>query len=83
MLYNVLIGLTTHFIDVIQKAITEKEVSLYSSGLISRVAIMVKLPLRDSEPIIKIFGKILAVTIFKFKVVVNKKRSHLDEFTFS
>jgi hypothetical protein len=44
---------------------------------------MVKLPLRDSEPTIKIFGKILAVTIFKFKVVVNKKRSHLDEFTFS
>jgi len=83
MLYNVPIGLATHFIDVIQKATTEKEVSLSSSGLISRVAIMVKVPLCDSEPTIKIFGKILAITIFKFKVVVSTKRSHLDEFTFS
>jgi hypothetical protein len=39
---------------------------------------MAKVSLCDSEPIIKIFRKI-SVTIVKFKVVVSKKRSHLEE----
>jgi hypothetical protein len=76
---DVSINLATHFIDVIQKATTEKEVSLPFNGLISKVATMTKVSLCDSEPIIKIFRKILDITIVKFKVVVSKKRSHLEE----
>jgi hypothetical protein len=68
------INLATHFINVIQKVTTEKEVSLPFDGLISRVAIMTKVSLCDNEPIIKIFRKISDITVVKFKVVINKKK---------
>jgi hypothetical protein len=66
-------------LDVIQKAITKKEVRLPFGGLISRVSIMDKTSLHDSEPTIKIYEKISNVTVVKFKVVVSKKRSHPEE----
>jgi hypothetical protein len=56
---DVPIDLATHFIDVIQKATTKKEVSLPFGGLISRVAIMAIVPLHDNEPIVKIYSKSL------------------------
>jgi hypothetical protein len=34
---------------------------------------MVKVPLHDSESIVKMYGKISTVTFVKSKVVVNKK----------
>jgi hypothetical protein len=46
---DISIDLATHFIDAIQKATTKKETSLPFGGLISKVAIMAKVPLRDSE----------------------------------
>jgi hypothetical protein len=69
-----IINLTTNFIDVMQKATAEKEVSLPFGGLISRVVIMAKVSLHDSESIFKIYEKILVVTVIKFKDVVSKKR---------
>jgi hypothetical protein len=51
---DISIDLATHFIDAIQKATTKNEMSLPFGGLISRVAIMAKVPLRDSELSIKI-----------------------------
>lgn len=53
------------------------------SGLISLVAIITKVTLHDSEPIIKIYGKISTVIVVKSKVVINKKRSHPEESTSS
>jgi hypothetical protein len=70
----IIINLTTNFIDVIQKAITEKEVSLSFGGLISRVVIMAKVSLHDNESIFNIYGKISVVTVIKSKDVVSKKR---------
>jgi hypothetical protein len=54
---DVPIDLATHFIDAIQKATTEKEVSMPFGGLISRIAIMAKVPLHDNESIVKIYSK--------------------------
>jgi hypothetical protein len=56
-----------------KKTITEKEMSLPFSGLISRITIMVKVLLHDSEPTIKIYKKISIVTVIKFEVMVSKK----------
>jgi hypothetical protein len=42
-------------------------------GLISRITIMAKVLLHDSEPTIKIYKKISIVTVIKFEVVVSKK----------
>jgi hypothetical protein len=69
---DVPIDLATHFIDVIQKVIAKKEVSLPFDRLISRVATMVNVPLHDSEPTIKIYEKISV-----------KKRSYPKEATSS
>jgi hypothetical protein len=55
---DVPIDLTTYFIDVIQKATIEKEVGMPFKGLIIRIEVMDKVPLRDSKLIIKMYGKI-------------------------
>jgi len=52
---NVSINLATHLLISYKKATTDKDVSLPFGGLISRVTIMAKVPLYDSEPIIHIF----------------------------
>jgi hypothetical protein len=52
-------------------------------GLISRVAIMTKEPLHDSEPTIKIYEKISFIIVVKSKIMVGKKRSHSKESIFS
>jgi len=57
--------------------------SLPFNGLISRVAIMVKVPLHDNEPIINIYKKISTVIVVKSKVVINKNRSHPEKSTSS
>jgi hypothetical protein len=71
----IIMNLTTNFIDVIQKATTEKEVSLPFSVLISRVVIMAKISLHDNESIFKIYGKISIVTVIKSKDMVSKKKN--------
>jgi hypothetical protein len=68
---------------VIQKDFSNKESSLSFEGLITRVASLAKIPLRDVEPIMKIFGKISAVTVVKSEVVVSKKGPFVDESTLS
>jgi hypothetical protein len=70
---NVSINLTTHFIDVIQKAKIKNEVSLTFNELITIIKIMAKILLYDREPTIKMYGKISIVTVVKSKVVVSKK----------
>jgi hypothetical protein len=80
---DVPIDLATHFIDVIQKATTKKEVSLPFGGLISRVAIMAIVPLHDNEPIVKIYSKVSTITVVKSEVVISKKRSHPKKSTSS
>ena len=66
-------------LDVIQKATTKKEVRLPFGGLISKVSIMDKTSLYNSEPTIKIYKKISDVIAVKFEVVISKKRSHPEE----
>ena len=74
IMIDIPINLATYFIDMIQKAFSNKESSLPFGGLITRVANLVKIPLRDVEPKIKIFGKISIVIIVKSEdVVVSKK----------
>jgi hypothetical protein len=73
----IITNLTTNFIDVIQKATTEKEVSLPFGVLISRVVIMAKISLHDNESIFKIYGKISIVTVIKSKDMVSKKKKHI------
>jgi len=80
---NVPIDLASYFIDVIQKDFSNKESSFSFEGLITRVASLAKIPLRDVEPIMKIFGKISAVTVVKSEVVVSKKGPFVDESTSS
>lgn len=64
---------------MIQKDFSNKESSLSFGGLITRVAILAKVPLRDVKPIMKIFGKISVVTVVKSEVLVSKKRTFVDE----
>ncbi|KAL3582908.1 hypothetical protein D5086_017240 [Populus alba] len=81
---DVPIDLVTYFIEVIQKAFSDKESSFLFRGLITTVVILAKVPLRDVEPIMKMLGKIFAITIVKYEaIVVNKKRPFFDEFTSS
>jgi hypothetical protein len=80
---NVPIDLATHFIDVIQKVLSNKESSLIFRCLITRVVILAKVPFRDVEPIVKMFGKIYVVIVVKSKVVVSKKRPFDNKSTSS
>jgi hypothetical protein len=77
------IHLATYIIYVIQKALSDKESSLPFRGLITRVTILVKVPLTDIESTVKMFGKIYVITIVKFEFVVSKKRPFADESTLS
>jgi hypothetical protein len=70
---DVPIDLVTHFINVIQKVNTKKKTSLPFGGFITRIEIIAKVPLHDSESIIKMYGKIPTLTVVKSKVVVSKK----------
>jgi len=70
---DVPIDLVTHFINVIQKVNTKKKTSLPLGGFITRIEIIAKVPLHDSESIIKMYGKIPTITVVKSKVVVSKK----------
>jgi hypothetical protein len=44
------IDLATYFIYVFQKALSNKESSFPFGGLITRVVVLAKVPLRDVEP---------------------------------
>jgi len=79
---NVPIDLATRFIDVIQKVLSNKESSFIFSCLITRVVILAKVPFRDVEPIVKIFGRIYVLIIVKFEVLVRKK-IHFDNESIS
>jgi hypothetical protein len=52
---NVPINLASRLLISYKKATTDKDVILPFDGLISRITIMAKVPLYDSEPIIHIF----------------------------
>jgi hypothetical protein len=80
---DVSINLVTHFIDVIQKATTKKKISLPFERLITRITIIAKVPLFDSESTIKMYGKISIVIVVKSEVMVSKKRSYPEESTSS
>ena len=54
---NVLIDLATYFLNMIQKAFSNKESSFPCRGLITRVVILGKVPLKDVKPIAKMFDK--------------------------
>jgi hypothetical protein len=80
---NVPIDLATHFINVIQKVLSNKESSLIFRCLITRVVILAKVLFRDVEPIVKMFGKIYVVIFVKSEAVVSKKRPFDNESTSS
>ena len=66
-----------------RKATIEKKMSLPLRELINRIGITMKISLHDSELTIKMYGKISAVTVIKFEVVVGRKRSNLQQSTSS
>jgi hypothetical protein len=57
--------------------------SLPLRGLITRIGITMKISLHDSEPTIKMYGKISAVTVIKSEAVVSKTRLNLQQSTSS
>jgi hypothetical protein len=57
--------------------------SLPLRGLITRIGIMMKISLHDSELPIKMYGKITVVTVIKSEAVVSKKRLNLQQSTSS
>ena len=59
---------------VIQKALFNKKSSLPFGCLITKVAILTKVPLRDVKPIVKMCGKISIVIFVKFEAMVSMKR---------
>jgi hypothetical protein len=74
---NVPIDHATYFINVIQKALSNKKSSFPFGGLITKIVILAKVSLKNVKPMVKMSGKIFIVTVVKSEVVVNKKR-HLN-----
>jgi hypothetical protein len=72
-----------HIFLYIHLNLLQKKKSLPFGGLITKIAIMVKIPLHDIELIVKVYGKISVITFIKSEGVIRKTWSWHKESTSS
>ncbi|KAG7980996.1 hypothetical protein I3843_05G210200 [Carya illinoinensis] len=71
---SVSIDFPRHVIDIIHRSHVEKELNLPFGSLITKLAMIAKVPLRANEPTMKLPGPISALTVVKSAAVITKKR---------
>ncbi|KAG6713198.1 hypothetical protein I3842_05G140700 [Carya illinoinensis] len=70
---GVSIDFPRHVIDIIHRSHVEKELNLLFGSLITKLAMLAKVPLRANEPTMKLTGSISALIMVKSEAVITKK----------
>lgn len=76
---GVSIDFPRHIIDIIHRFHVEKELSLPFDGLITKLAMIAKVPLRANEPTMKVVDSISALKVIKSEAVLTNKRPYTIE----
>ncbi|KAG7979914.1 hypothetical protein I3843_05G154800 [Carya illinoinensis] len=76
---GVSIDFPRHVIDIIHRSHVEKELNLPFGSLITKLAMIAKVPLRANEPTMKLPRPISALTVVKSSAVITKKHPPTTE----